>query len=132
MDPLGLALENFNAMGAWRESELNRPVEPAGELITGEKFADIRELKHVLATKHRRDYYYCVSEKLLTYALGRGLDYYETDTLDQLVAQLEAANGRPSALLQGIVQSAPFQQRRFQEISRTADQKSAPSPLPQG
>ena len=132
MDPLGLALENFNAMGAWRESELNRPVEPAGQLITGEKFADIRELKHVLATKHRRDYYYCVSEKLLTYALGRGLDYYDTDTLDQLVADLEAANGRPSVLLQGIVKSAPFQQRRPQEIPHTADQKSAPSPNPQG
>ena len=132
MDPLGLALENFNAMGAWRDGELNRPVEPAGQLITGEKFANIRELKHVLATKHRRDYYYCVSEKLLIYALGRGLDYYDTDTLDQLVAQLEAANGRPSVLLQGIVQSAPFQQRRSQDIPRTADQKPAPSPIPQG
>jgi Protein of unknown function (DUF1588)/Protein of unknown function (DUF1585) len=132
MDPLGLALENFNAMGAWRDSEMNRPVEPAGQLITGEKFADIRELKHVLATKHRSDYYYCVSEKLLTYALGRGLDYYDTDTLDQLVAQLEAAGGRPSALIQGIVQSAPFQQRRTPEIPRTADQKPAPSLIPQG
>jgi hypothetical protein len=132
MDPLGLALENFNAMGAWRDSEMNRPVEPAGQLITGEKFADIRELKHVLVTKHRSDYYYCLSEKLLTYALGRGLDYYDTDTLDQLVAQLEAAGGRPSALIQGIVQSAPFQQRRTPEIPRTADQKPAPSLLPQG
>ena len=73
MDPLGLALENFNALGMWRDAELGRPVEPAGTLITGEPFADIRALKHVLATKHRRDYYYCVSEKLLTYALGRGL-----------------------------------------------------------
>ena len=132
MDPLGLALENFNAMGAWREAELRRPVEPAGQLITGETFADIRELKHVLATKHRRDYYYCLSEKLLTYALGRGLDYRDTDTLDNLVAQLEAANGRPSALLQGIVNSVPFQQRRPQAPVQTAEQSLDATSIPRG
>jgi len=134
MDPLGLALENFNAMGAWRDADMARPVEPAGQLITGEKFADIRELKHVLATSRRRDYYYCVSEKLLTYALGRGLDYYDADTVDQLVAALEANDGRPSALLQGIVLSAPFQQRRSQEIPRTATggQPTASKSLPEG
>lgn len=112
MDPLGLALENFNAMGSWRTSEFNRTIEPAGKLITGESFKDIRELKHILATKHRRDFYYCITEKLLTYALGRTLDYYDVETLDRLVAGLEASGGRPSVLLQGIVNSAPFQQRR--------------------
>ena len=132
MDPLGLALENFNAMGAWRDAEMKRPVEPAGTLITGESFAGVRELKHILATGHRRDYYYCLSEKLLTYALGRGLDYHDTDTVDQLVAQLEAANGRPSALLQGIVNSVPFQQRRPPATLHTADQTPASSPRPPG
>ncbi len=115
MDPLGLALENFNAMGAWRDIDMKHQVEPAGQLITGETFKDVQELKHVLATKHRRDYFYCLSEKMLTYALGRGLDYRDTDTIDQLVAQLEATNGRPSALLNGIVNSVPFQQRRPRE-----------------
>jgi hypothetical protein len=112
MDPLGLAMENFNAMGQWRAAELNQPIDPAGKLITGEKFADMRELKHVLATSHRRDFFYCLVEKFLTYALGRAVDYYDTDTVDQLVAQLEAADGRPSALVRGIIASAPFQQRR--------------------
>lgn len=112
MDPLGLALENFNAMGMWRTSELDQPIQTAGKLITGETFADIRELKHILATAHRRDFYYCLTEKLLTYALGRGLDYYDVTTVDQLVAELEASGGKPSALLRGIVNSAPFQQRR--------------------
>ena len=112
MDPPGLALENFNAMGMWRESDVGRPIDAPGELITGEAFANVRELKHILATEHRRDFFYCLSEKLLTYALGRGVEYYDTETLDQLVAQLEAAGGKPSALLRGIVNSAPFQQRR--------------------
>jgi len=128
MDPLGLALENFNAMGQWRESDMNQPVQPAGTLITGEKFTNVRELKHVLATAHRRDYFYCMSEKLLTYALGRGLDYTDTDTVDQLVAKLEATDGRPSALLQGIVASVPFQQRRAAQPVQTATTAAVAQP----
>jgi hypothetical protein len=112
MDPLGLALENFNAMGKWRTSELGQPIDPSSKLITGESFADIRELKRILANGHREDFYHSFAEKLLTYALGRGVEYYDTDTLDQLVAKLEASEGRPSALIRGIIESAPFQQRR--------------------
>ncbi|HTL68953.1 MAG TPA: DUF1592 domain-containing protein [Lacunisphaera sp.] len=130
MDPLGLALENFNAMGAWRDSEFNRPIEPAGRLITGEKFADVRELKHILAHQHRRDFYYCFAQKLLTYALGRSLEYYDTETIDELVAKLEAAGGRPSALLQGIVMSAPFQQRRPVEREQVAAVSAGPVSTP--
>jgi hypothetical protein len=125
MDPLGLALENFNAMGQWRESDMNQPVQTSGTLITGEKFANVQELKRVLATSHRRDYFYCMSEKLLTYALGRGLDYTDTDTLDSLVAKLDATGGKPSALLRGIVESAPFQQRRADPAVRTAGESPA-------
>ena len=112
MDPLGLALENFNAMGKWRSSEMNQPIDTAGKLITGEAFADVRELKRILATEHREDFYHAFSEKLLTYALGRGVEYYDIDTIDHLVAELEANGGRPSVLLRGIVESAAFQQRR--------------------
>ena len=121
MDPLGLALENFNAMGMWRDGELNRPIDPGGRLITGETFSNIRELKHILATKHLRDFYYCLTEKLLTYALGRTLDYYDVETVDRLVEQLEASGGKPSVLLQGIVNSAPFQQRRGPQRQQMAD-----------
>lgn len=125
MDPIGLALENFNAMGMWRVTDANQPVQAAGELFTGESFRDIRELKRIFATTHRRDFYYCLSEKLLTYALGRGLEPYDVVTLDQLVAKLEASGGRPSALLHGIVDSAPFQQRR-QTTASLAGDASAP------
>ena len=126
MDPLGLALENFNALGQWREQELNKPFDTGGKHITGEKFTNVRELKHILVTEHKRDYYRCLSEKLLTYALGRGLDYSDTETVDRLVLQLEAAGGRPSALLRGIVESVPFQQRR----PAPAAAKTAEQPLP--
>ncbi len=130
MDPPGLALENFNAMGMWRDSELNRPIETGGHLITGESFTNIRELKHILATKHRRDFYYCLSEKMLTYALGRGIEYYDMETLDQLVAQLEASGGRYSALLKGIVNSAPFQQCRPNQDSPLVAETAGSTPEP--
>jgi mono/diheme cytochrome c family protein len=118
MDPLGLALENFNALGMWREKERNQAIDAAGKLITGEEFHDIRDVKRVLATKHRRTYYQCLTEKLLTYALGRGLEYYDVEAVDRIVDQLDQDNGRFSALLTGIVESVPFQKRR--NISSTS------------
>jgi hypothetical protein len=112
MDPLGLALENFNALGMWREKERGQPIDASGKLITGEPFQDIREVRRVLATTHRLEFYRCLTEKLLTYALGRGLETYDVETVDRIVGRLDQQNGRFSALLLGIVESAPFQKRR--------------------
>ena len=120
MDPLGLALENFNALGMWRDSEKDQPIDPSGELITGETFADIREAKRIITHERRLDYYRCLTEKLLTYALGRGLEYYDVVTVDQIVAQLEQSNGRFSTLLQGVVAAAPFQKTRTPAASETS------------
>jgi hypothetical protein len=109
MDPLGLALENFNALGQWRTQEFAQPIDATGKLITGEEFKTVKDLKRILVRNHRRDFYRTLTEKMLTYALGRGLDYYDVETVDQITARLEQAGGRPSALLTGIVESAPFQ-----------------------
>jgi mono/diheme cytochrome c family protein len=112
MDPIGLALENFNALGMWRGQEFGQPIEPAGTLATGENFSDIKELKRVLVKNHAEDFYRTLTQKLLTYALGRGLDYYDVETVDQIVARIEKSGGKPSALLAGIIESAPFQKAR--------------------
>jgi len=112
MDPLGLALDNFNAMGMWRDAEFDQAIDPTGRLITGESFNDIREMKRILVKNHSVDFYRTVTEKLLIYALGRGLEYYDVETCDQIVARMEAANGRVSALVAGVVDSAPFQKMR--------------------
>lgn len=112
MDPLGLALENFNALGLWRTQELGQPIDPSGQLATGETFADIRELKRILATSRKREFYSCLAEKLLIYAVGRGMEYYDIPTLDKIVADMERNGGSFSSLLMGVIQSAPFQQQR--------------------
>jgi hypothetical protein len=114
LDPLGLAFENFNALGMWRDGERSQKIEASGHLITGETFQSVRELKHILATNHRLEFYRCLATKLLTYATGRGLEYYDTETVDQIVQRMESENGRFSALLAGIIDSAPFQKERRQ------------------
>ena len=112
MDPLGLALENFNAMGLWRDRERGLPIDAAGKLMSGESFSNIKELKKILVTHHATEFYRAVTGKLLTYALGRGLEYYDVATVDAIVERLEKSNGRTSELLAGIIESAPFQKTR--------------------
>jgi len=112
MDPLGLAFENFNAMGMWRNEEFNQSIDASGHLVTGEPYSNVKELEQVLVENHAEDFYRTLTEKLLVYALGRGLEDYDVETVDQIVARLEKAGGRPSELLAGIVESAPFQRSR--------------------
>jgi hypothetical protein len=112
MDPLGLAFENFNALGMWRQSEFGQPIESEGRLLTGEEFSNPQELKQILVKDHAKDFYRTITEKLLTYALGRGLEDYDIETVDQIVERIERAGGRSSALLTGIIESAPFQRTR--------------------
>ncbi len=122
MDPLGLAFENFNALGRWRDKERSQPIDASGQLITGESFKSVKELKHTLVRERRRDFYRCLTEKMLTYALGRGLDYHDVESVDKIVDQVERADGRPSALVAGIIESAPFQKRRAVRSATVAAQ----------
>jgi hypothetical protein len=112
MDPLGFALENFNPLGVWHADDHGKPIDIGGQLITGEKFKDVGELAQILATSRRDDFYRCLSEKLLTYAIGRGLEFYDTVTVEHIVTAMKANNGAMRTLIYGIVESAPFQKRR--------------------
>lgn len=124
MDPLGLAFENFNALGIWREKDGAQPIDPKGVLISGESFADVRALKKILVSQHRNEFYRCLTEKLMTYALGRGVEYYDTESVDRIVEALEKSDGRFSALLTGVIDSAPFQQRRATNAVAESDART--------
>lgn len=115
MDPIGLGLENFDALGRFRKTESGKPIDTAGVLVTGEKFADVATLKAILAEKRRPDFYRTVSEKLLTYAIGRGVEYYDSTTINQLTAHMEKNDGKLIELIHAITTSAPFQSRRGDE-----------------
>ena len=112
MDPIGLALENFNAIGQWRDEEEGQPIDSAGQLITGEKFSNVMELKEILSSSRKEDFYRCLTEKMLTYAVGRGVEYYDAPAVDRIVDRLLAGEGQMVDLIYGVVESTPFQKRR--------------------
>jgi Protein of unknown function (DUF1592)/Protein of unknown function (DUF1588)/Protein of unknown function (DUF1585)/Protein of unknown function (DUF1587)/Protein of unknown function (DUF1595)/Planctomycete cytochrome C len=107
MDPLGFGLENFNAIGGWRGSEGGKPIDSSGELPGPRVFHGPTELKAALLS--RRDAFArCFAEKMLTYALGRGLDRGDRRAVDQIVARLARSDYRFSALVLAVVESEPF------------------------
>ncbi len=126
MDPLGLAFENFNAMGMWRDTERQQSIDATGTLLSGESFATVRELKRILAESHATAFYRTLTEKMLTYALGRGLKYHDVETVDTIVDELVRTDGKPSALVAGIINSAPFQKTRAAERPGTPVSTQAP------
>ena len=106
MDPLGFALENFDGIGAWRDLDGNFPIDPTGELPTGEAINGPAGLKKVL--KSRETFIRTLAEKMLTFALGRGLEYFDKCAVDDICKDLKANGHRFSALLSGVVNSKPF------------------------
>lgn len=110
MDPLGLGLENFDAIGRWRSQVGGVPVDASGVLVSGEKFDGPEELKQLLL--ERRDLFVRnLSEKMLSYALGRGLDYYDGPEVKKIARTVAASEHRSFALVLAIVTSYPFQYR---------------------
>jgi len=112
MDPIGFSLENFDGIGAWREQDGSFPIDASGKLPAGEHFEGAEGLRQILAGTRRSQFLRCLSEKLLTYALGRGLEYYDRCAVDQVVRETEKGGCRWSALVLSVVKSAPFQLRR--------------------
>lgn len=111
MDPLGLALERYDAMGRLRDGKEAEGIDTAGRLITGEPFADQAELAALIAGPRRRDFHRCLTEKMMTYAIGRGLEYSDAPAVARIVESV-AATGRLADIVHGIVTSVPFQMRR--------------------
>jgi mono/diheme cytochrome c family protein len=118
MDPLGFALENFDAIGQWRATSGadNAPVDASGALPDGTKFQGPVELRRMLLGKPDQ-FVTTVADKLMTYALGRGVEYYDAPAIRNIVREAAASNYRWSAVILGIVNSTPFQMRRSAEAA---------------
>jgi hypothetical protein len=113
MDPVGFSLENFDAVGRWRTKEDTTPNDASGGLPDGSKFTGIAGLQKALVS--RPDIFVnTFTDKLLTYAVGRGVEYYDAPAIRKVVRDSEAENYRFSSIVLGIVKSAPFQMRRSQ------------------
>ena len=118
MDPLGLSLENFDAIGQWRTVDAGHPIDASGVLLDGTKVDGPRELREALMAQ-RMHFVKTVTDKLLTYALGRGLEYYDAPTVRAIDRSAAADDYRWSSIIAGIVKSAPFQMRTAGQSART-------------
>ena len=112
MDPVGLAFENYNAIGAWREFDNGRAVDASGKLVTGEPLNGAESLRLVLLNGKRDEFLRCISIKLMTYALGRGVDRQDRLHIDKILSELQEKEYGSHALIKGIIHSVPFQRQR--------------------
>jgi hypothetical protein len=119
MDPLGLSLENFDAIGQWRTTDAGHAIDASGVLLDGTKVNGPRELRQALVAQ-KTQFVNTVTEKLLTYALGRGLEYYDAPTVRAIDRSAASGDYRWSSIILGIVKSPAFQMRTAQ--MRTAGQ----------
>ncbi|NBP89293.1 MAG: DUF1592 domain-containing protein, partial [Planctomycetia bacterium] len=110
LDPLGFGLENYDAIGSWRDHEGSFPIDASGELPDGKKFSGPAELRALLLDR-ADDFRRCFAEKMLTYALGRGLEYYDACAIERIVANCRAGDDRFAVVIEEIVKSPAFQQR---------------------
>jgi hypothetical protein len=109
MDPLGFALDNFDAIGRWRDTtEAGTPVDASATLPDGTRFATAAEFRQMLL-KRRAEFVMTFAERLLTYALGRGVEYYDMPAVRAIVRDATPSDYRWSAFVLAIVKSLPFQ-----------------------
>ena len=110
MDPLGFSLDNYNAVGAWRDTEGLHPIDASGVLPSGQTFTGPKELKAILVGK-KKQFALTLTEKMLTYALGRGLEAKDRCVVEALAESVLEDGGKFSALIAGVVNSDPFRKR---------------------
>jgi hypothetical protein len=115
MDPAGLSMENFDAIGRWRtRTEAGTAVDSSGGLPGGTTFEGVGGLRNAVLSRPEL-FVTTVTEKLLTYALGRGLEYYDAPTVRAIARDARGNDYRFSSLVLGIVKSSPFQMRKSAE-----------------
>ncbi len=111
MDPIGFGLENYDAIGRWREKDGAFPIDPSGNLPSGQKFNGAAEMKAALV-ETKEAFVGCITEKMMTYALGRGLERYDRPVTSKIIKDLSQHEYRFDRLIWDIVMSQPFQQRK--------------------
>jgi cytochrome c551/c552 len=114
MDPIGFALENYDGVGKWRTEDAGAPIDPTGVLPDGTRFQGGAGLTQLMLTKYSDDFVRTAAEKLLTYALGRGVEYYDSPAVRSIAREAAKSDYRFSSLVLAVVKSKPFQFRSSQ------------------
>ncbi len=115
MDPIGFALENFDAVGLWRSRDGSDDIDPRGTFPDGTVFNGVDDLRRLLASERRDQFTRCLAEKMLIYAIGRGTEYYDKCAIDKILDDVKKQNYRFAYLIAAIIESDPFQKQGFRE-----------------
>jgi hypothetical protein len=110
MDPIGFALENFDLIGGWREVDGKTPIDASGQLVDGTALTGVADLRKALLGR-REAFVTEAAEKLLTYGLGRTVQYYDTPAVRSIVRKAAGNDYHFSTIVLGVVESAPFQMK---------------------
>jgi mono/diheme cytochrome c family protein len=116
MDPIGFAFENFDAVGRWRETDGGLPIEASDRLPDGTEIDGIAGIKQLLLRDPER-FVHAVTEKLLMYAIGRNIQYYDRPAIREIVRAAAEADYTFGALIDGIVRSVPFRMRKAPDVA---------------
>jgi hypothetical protein len=111
MDPLGLALENYDAIGRWRTTDRGAPIDASGQLPTGETVNNPGDLIRLIRDQKSEQFVRTLTEKMMIYGIGRGLEYYDRCAIDQILSNASKNDYRFGDLLLGIITSDPFQRK---------------------
>jgi hypothetical protein len=122
MDPIGFAMENFDAVGQWRDRDAGNPIDTSGVFPDGTKFNGMAGLKAALLS-HPEEFVHTVAEKLLMYAIGRNVQYYDEPAVRSIVHGAASGNYTFAALVEGVVKSVPFQMREAESAGKTAERR---------
>jgi hypothetical protein len=109
MDAIGFALEHFDAIGRWRDTDGKAAIDSSGEIFAGRTFHGARQLAELLDGPERDRFLACAAEKMLTFALGRGLEYFDTCAVDRIINDIKRQDSRFSSMVIAVVESVPFQ-----------------------
>lgn len=118
LDPMGFAFENYDAIGRWRDKEKNLPIDASGSLVRGQTFQNLADLRALLVRDMSGQFIKNLAENLLTYALGRGLEFSDKPTVDQIVKRVRASGDRFQDLILAVCESVPFQKMRVAQESQ--------------
>lgn len=117
LDPMGFAFENYDAIGRWRDQEKKQPIDASGSLVRGQTFQNLAELRALLVRDMSGQFVKNLAENLLTYALGRGLEYSDKPTVEEIVKRTRASGDRFQDLILAVCESVPFQKMRVTQDS---------------
>ena len=125
MDPIGFALENFDAIGLWRATDEGTPVDPKAQVFDNTQIDGPEQLREWLTAKYGKQFITVATEKLLTYALGRGVEYRDMPLVRAITRDVIENNGRFSSIVMGVVNSKPFQMNtKHEAVTNTASSRT--------